>query len=150
MKNAIITVGISASGKSTWAGEFCKEHPGFYIINRDEIRALILKDKTGDDFIWKKWRWKWENEVTELQWKFIQECADSKDVRGIIISDTNLNENRNNELMDQLVKLGYMVSFKYFEINLEEAIRRDKLRGGLKVGEEVLRNQYLKFQELEP
>lgn len=148
MKEAIVTVGISASGKSTWAEAFCTQNPGFYIINRDEIRALLLKDKTGENFSWRKWRWKWEDEVTEMQWKLIQECTESPEVRGIIISDTNLNQNRNDSLIEKLTDFGFNVSFKYFEIDLDEAIARDKRRGPLKVGENVILKQYEQFKLL--
>lgn len=148
MKEAIITVGISASGKSTWAEEFCTQNPGFYIINRDEIRALLLKDKTGENFNWRKWRWKWEDEVSEMQWKFIQECADAVEVKGIIISDTNLDTNRNDQLIEKLNTMGFNASFKFFDIDLDEAIARDKRRGPLKVGDAVLRKQYSKYLQL--
>lgn len=148
MKEAIITVGISASGKSWWAAEFCENSPGFYIINRDDIRAKILNKKTGKDFSWKNWRWKWEEEVTELQWQFIQECAESPIVRGIIISDTNLNQKRNDSLIEKLTDLGFNVSFKYFEIDLEVAIERDKLRGDYCVGKNVILKQYEQFKLL--
>ncbi len=148
MKEAIITVGISASGKSTWAEEFCTQNKGFYIINRDEIRALLLKEKTGDDFSWKKWRWKWEEEVSDLQWQLIQECSDTIEVKGIIISDTNLDSNRNDILIEKLSTMGFNASFKFFEIDLNEAITRDKSRGPLKVGEAAIKKQYLKFQAL--
>ena len=148
MSKVILTKGLPASGKSTWAEEFCTQNPVFYIINRDEIRALLLKDKTGENFSWRKWRWKWEDEVTEIQLKFIRECADAGRVKGIIISDTNLDANRNDILVEKLSAMGFNVSFKYFEIDLDEAIVRDKRRGPLKVGEDVLRNQYCKFLEM--
>lgn len=148
MKEAIITVGISASGKSTWAEGFCTANPGFYIISRDEIRAMLFQEKTGASFSWRKWRWKWEDEVTELQWKFIQECADAVEVKGIIISDTNLDSNRNDQLINKLAAMGFNASFTFFDIDLDVAIARDKSRGPLKVGEDVLRKQFVKYQAL--
>jgi predicted kinase len=36
----IFTVGIPASGKSTWAHEFCKQNTNFVRINRDAIRNM--------------------------------------------------------------------------------------------------------------
>ena len=148
MKEAIVTVGISAAGKSTWAEGFCTANPGFYIINRDEIRAMLLQEKTGETFSWRKWRWKWENEVTDMQWKLIQECAIVDEVKGIIICDTNLNQARNDDLSSKLTRLDFNVSYRFFEIDLDEAIKRDKRRGPLKVGESVLRKQYEMFQSL--
>ena len=148
MKEAIITVGISASGKSTWATEFCSQSPGFYIIERDEIRQAIFKEKTGDDFIWRKWRWKWEDEVTNLQWELISECAITPQVKGIVISDTNLNQKRNDEMVLKLYKLGFNASFRYFDIDVNEAIKRDRLRGKNTVGSGVIRKQFSQFELL--
>jgi predicted kinase len=148
MKEAIITVGISASGKSWWATEFCGNSPGFYIINRDDIREKILFEKTGEEFAWGKWKWKWEDEVTNLQWQFIKECAKSPDVLGIIISDTNLNQKRNDSLIEKLTEEGFNVSFKFFKIDVAVAIERDKMRGNRSVGKNVILKQFEQFKML--
>ena len=41
-KRLIMTLGLSGSGKSTWAKEFAKEN-NFKIIERDLFREQILK-----------------------------------------------------------------------------------------------------------
>lgn len=125
---AIITVGVSASGKTTWAEKWCKEN-GWVNINRDDIRQLLF----GNDYKFSK-----ENEhiVTEYQRFDIKECA--KKGKNIVISDTNLNKGRNKMLVGFLEHLGYNVEFKEFYVDLKEAIERDSKRER-SVGEEVIR-----------
>jgi predicted kinase len=67
MKKAILTVGISASGKSTWAAEHIYNNPNTVEINRDNIRAAVHYHKTKTEFSWTTWNRKWEKEVTEIQ-----------------------------------------------------------------------------------
>lgn len=79
---AVVTVGVSASGKSTFAEEWVKKgidhsrmiasgngHPCSRVeINRDSIRRSLV-EKTGKKFAWKSWNWKREKEVTANQYK---------------------------------------------------------------------------------
>jgi len=39
---AILAIGCSASGKSTWAKEFIQSNPDFEEINRDDIRLSLF------------------------------------------------------------------------------------------------------------
>ena len=52
MKQCILTVGISASGKTTWANEqvaaFQKEGENWINLNRDEIRSKVFYRMTGN------------------------------------------------------------------------------------------------------
>lgn len=50
MKTVFMTVGLPASGKSTWARAKMAEHPGSYKrVNKDEIRAMIDDGKWSRD-----------------------------------------------------------------------------------------------------
>lgn len=42
MKKLIILVGISGSGKSTWATEYIQKNPDTLRINRDDIRKSLV------------------------------------------------------------------------------------------------------------
>lgn len=44
MSNVIICVGISGSGKSTWAKEFVKNNHNYLRVNRDDIRRVLVGD----------------------------------------------------------------------------------------------------------
>ncbi|TOB31030.1 polynucleotide kinase, partial [Vibrio parahaemolyticus] len=88
----ILTIGCPGSGKSTWAREFIAKNPGFYNINRDDYRQSIMAHEERDEYKYTK---KKEGIVTGMQFdtaKSILYGGDS--VKGVIISDTNLNPER--------------------------------------------------------
>lgn len=145
MPRAYITVGISASGKSTWAREMIAQgnRDGSMIvnINRDAARWLLMAEK-GLESCWANWKWKWEKEVTqrtdELQHQAIAFGAD------IIFSDTNLNKHSREALKAMLEQEGYDVEIKVFYVDYDEAVRRDAVRPH-GVGPWVIAEQFEKF-----
>lgn len=105
---AIITVGISGSGKTTWA----EQQEGFININRDDIRFDYF---CGGVRNWKLYDFKkYEKEATRIQKELIEHYAEKG--LSIIISDTNLKKDRNNQLKQKLESLGYEVEFKFFPL----------------------------------
>ena len=142
-KTAYITVGISASGKSTWARDFKEGKTNITEINRDEIRWIIMADK-GLHPCWANWKWKWEKEVTEIA-EGVQESAIA-DGRDIIFSDTNLNKYRRETLKGILQKQGYKVEVKIFDVDYDEAVRRDAARQN-GVGPWVIAKQFEQFND---
>ena len=146
-KVAIVTVGVSASGKSTWAREFLEKNHNFIEINRDTIRAQVFQQKTGRPFVWREWKWKWEDEVTAIQSEMINHSATADTVDGIIISDTNLSETRNASLKKRLEGLGFTVEFREFPVTFEEACRRDAGRTN-GVGYDVIAKQFEQWNKL--
>lgn len=138
---ATITVGISGSGKTTWANEVVAKDPSYYNLNRDDIR-LDLIDRDGvrgiGDNMWRFWKWKREGEV-DAEWNKRLEWAYFNG-HNLIVSDTNLNKDRANALATRLRELGYEVDFKHFEVSYEDAVKRDKNRRH-SVGHEVIYDQ---------
>lgn len=149
MKKAYVTVGISASGKSTWAREKAKEADA-QIIERDCIRkAMLIKAGICHDLDWSQWRYGWERDVTRT-WEGLLESAIQSN-RDIIVSDTNLNENRRSVLIHTLTEAGFEVEEKVFDTPLQVAIRRDRSRGLRSVGQDVIMKQYVQFaQQFKP
>lgn len=145
MKQCILTVGVSASGKTTWANEqvaaFWREGELWVNLNRDDIRAAVFYRMTGiSSFDWRKWKVKWEKFVTE-EWKAsIQAIIDSDTVLGVIISDTNLNPKTRHYLETTFGDAGWQVKFQHFEISYEEAVKRDLQREN-PVGSSVIAEQ---------
>jgi predicted kinase len=137
---AVICVGISASGKSTFAKDMEKE--GYVDVNRDWIRFNVVCP--GAD--WKSYKFTKEREsrVTEIQENYILECARAG--ANIIISDTNINPKTRSRLEGLCLSLGYDVEIKDFPITLEEAWRRDALRPN-GVGYSVIYKQYQQWLE---
>ena len=122
---AILTVGVSASGKSTWAEQFIAEQVNprqWHNSNRDEIRWSLLG---AED--WSKWDWKREKEVTQIQRNALAQAA--FEGKNVIVSDTNLNQKFRNDLCEYLKSLGYgSIEEKMFPVGFEEACKRDTAR----------------------
>lgn len=142
-------MGISASGKSTWADiESLREQFGCKIINRDSTRWELSGKLgwNGDNAY--KFNKETEKAVTSVNLQKIHDAA----TKGfnIIISDTNLNEINRRGLEECCAELGYEVEIKEFPISFQEACKRDAQRGIFSVGEAVLTKQWeqwIKYHE---
>jgi len=136
----IITIGCSASGKSTFAEAFCRKRPYKWVeINRDNIRFK------GVEKNWNNYKFTKRNEsaVTNEWNKQLDKAI--KDKWNVVLSDTNLNEHYRNKLIEKLKDRGYEIVIKAFPVEFEELLKRDRQRlGG--VGYEVLLKQYINYQ----
>lgn len=134
---AIITVGISASGKTTWVNDVMKAEKGWRDINRDWIRFNVVCPFSN----WSNYKFnkKNENEVTRIQGLMIMESWAAGE--NIIISDTNLNAKTRQSIIKDLEELGYDVEIKSFPITRETALKRDNLRAN-GVGADVIYRQW--------
>lgn len=153
---AIVTVGISASGKTTWAHDFCKQANrggtdggGLWtIICRDDIRRKILSEKHKRDIesgeLWKLWKFKDEDKVSEVYRAEMESAA--SDGRNIICCDTNLSAKHRSKLIDMAVALGFAVEIKEFPVSIEDAWRRDAGRAD-GVGHSVIAKQMRQWEE---
>lgn len=137
---AFLTVGISASGKTTWAQELVAQ--GFRDINRDWIRFNIVKP--GSNWSNYKFNKANENEVTKIQGQMIMESYAAGE--NVIISDTNLNAGTRQSLINKLRDLGYTVELKTFPVTFETALKRDNLRANA-VGYHVLYRQWQNWND---
>lgn len=137
MLKITLTVGIPASGKSTWAKEEVKKNPEKVTrINRDDLRNMMSNYHFSDSN---------EKLVTSAKTYMIREAL--RYGRDIVIDETNLNR-RNFDDICKLVRemnLDCMVMEKPFYIELDEAIARDAARVGSGcVGEDVVRKFWKK------
>lgn len=155
---AILTIGVSASGKSTWAADYIEtkknDHEKWLVINQDEIRlSLIKKDKGHDiDEVKELKSWNYDPEgISEKRvkdtWDDLVKNAIRDHYEGIIISDTNLDGGF--KKMDKLISFGidsHSISTQMFPISFEEALSRDTNRK-FSVGEAVLKMQFEKLDK---
>jgi predicted kinase len=138
-----LTVGIPASGKTTWAENQVVNGQGNIVnINRDDIREMLYGACRQPLYTFSKGR---ETVVREIQVKIANAAASSK--KNIIISDTNLDPDRA-ELWGEWAKAhGYQLKFKSFiDVPLNILLERDALRKN-GVGADVIRmywNKYIK------
>jgi len=140
MKILRICVGVSASGKSTYAKELVSQ--GWVEINRDYWRFKHYCNGVQDWSLYKFSKQK-EDFVTllcESNWDYAVENK-----LDVIVSNTNLNIKDQNYWKAKAEKAGYSFEIKYFPVTLTEALKRDKKRGALSVGQDVVFDQWQKW-----
>ena len=117
MRKLILTVGISASGKTTWVEKQKYEHSGNnnLNINRDDIRFNIVQP--GSDWATYKFSKKNEKRVTEIELMVAEKGV--KFESNIIISNTNLNPKTREFWKKFAEKHDYEFEIKEFPITLE-------------------------------
>ena len=140
MSKLIITRGLPASGKSTWAKQWVLEDPEHRVrINQDDIRLMLGK-------YWVPSR---EKLVQEIQFDAIIEALNRE--FDVVIDNTNLN----NKVLDQFNRLirtfeDYEIEYKdFFDTPLSVCIERDKNRD-LPVTEKVIRGFYNNYKDKYP
>jgi predicted kinase len=132
----IILVGISGSGKSTWAINYLRRNPDTVRINRDDMRMMLTNSPVCEPMI--------EDMITEIQNNAIIKALSYK--QNVLIDNTNL-KTRYIQNIIELVKHKADVEFMIFSMPLEKCIERDSQRTQ-KVGEIVIKKQYEQFIEL--
>lgn len=131
MQKIILTVGIPACGKSTWAkAEIAKDPENWCRINNDDLRAMFNGTVFSQDY---------EKLVTETRNFLIREAL--KRGKNIILDNVNLNRVHftNTVKIAKSVNGNFEITEMPFYISLEEALARNSKReGSAKVPEEVI------------
>lgn len=132
MLKVILTVGIPASSKTTWARKEIENDPdGTVRINRDDLRNMLFNYHFSSSN---------EKMVTRISDYALSDAI--KRGKNVILDNTNLNK-RNFDDVCKMVKalnVEAMVMEKPFYVDLEEALRRDAARTGTaQVGEAVIK-----------
>lgn len=122
--------GLPSSGKTTKATELLKTIPNSVRINRDDMRAMLFKDLT--------WHGKFEETVVSLQREMVKHCLIHRHT--VIIDDCNLTKRNTERWANLASEIG--VKFEVFQLDtdVEECIKRDRLRNNKSVGFSVIRN----------
>lgn len=141
MTEIIMCVGMQASGKSTWAKDFVKEHQDFKRVSRDDIRHMT------NGYVFNKQN---ENLVTVIERGMMHEVLASG--FNLVIDKMNLNEKDLEEDKAFLMRCGALnninieFTMKEFPVTLDEALKRDKNRE-FPIGPKVLQATWSKYQE---
>lgn len=147
-KKVVFTIGVSASGKSTWANQHIN-NPQVALIERDNIRKFIYTTSYNQPFKWSGWKWNMENQVDHIQHFVIGNALISTTIRTIVISDTNLKAKSINQIITAcevgICPITYY--YKLFDVDMNEAIKRDSNRVH-SVGEEVIEKQFNMLNQL--
>lgn len=138
MSTVFITVGVPASGKTTWARQFVKDNPNIVIACRDDIRAAHGLFNYGDGAE--------EARITKIQRAQIE--AALLENMDVIVADTNINKTFRNRLIKFAHQHGADVEVKAFPVSLDTAIYRDMSREK-PVGPDVILKMHNQFKAQE-
>lgn len=136
MLKIIITRGIPGSGKTTWAKNFVKENPNYVRVNRDDLRSMLIGE----------WNWSIEGVVISTQAHMIKSFLEIN--KNIVVDGTNLKNS--SAIYQAAIDSGCDFDMEYkdfFDISIEECIRRDSLRD-TPVGKDVIEFMYQDLQKL--
>lgn len=135
----IITRGLSGSGKTTWAKDFCSLDAAWRVrVNRDDLRSMLFGGYVhGHAF---------EQMVTRIQQESIRGLLQAG--KTVIVDDTNLALRHARQFSKLAFEEGaeFDVFDHFLHVPLDECIARDAARPVEKrVGEQVIRTQYERF-----
>ena len=145
MKKIIVLVGISGSGKSTYASSLVQSDPQEYVlVNRDKIRELLFgyTENSVVNYYKREDLGALEKQVTLYEDTLIHEGLNLG--KTVIVDATHLEK----KYLDRYKFWNVPIEYKYFDIEPLEAIGRD-LERNRKVGKEVINNQFDKYSKLE-
>lgn len=151
MQHILILIGISGSGKSTFAKQFVQDNPTYLRLNRDDLRRSIVPVPLGD-------YWKWDDKrknrierlVSELEKSALLSALESG--WNVVMDNTHLRQRYITELLKLIdkqatTKSPVEVTFRVIDVSLTEAIQRDQIRPDV-VGEAVIRDQHSRLHTL--
>ena len=139
-----LTVGVSGSGKSTWAMEQVRKSGGKTVqLNRDDIRFSLFGIERWDQYRFTTLR---EDEVTKvIDAAALTAVANNQN---IIVSDTNLSEKVRQKWANFAEEHGYEFELHFMPCTWEELVARNLVRGNKALPEKVLKKQYNDFMFL--
>lgn len=143
MAEIILCRGIQGSGKTTWAKQYCKEHPNTIRVNRDDIRQMFSQ----------KWSKELEQIVIDTELRAIDNALYEE--MDVVVDDvSNLNRYTVDKIWDIVRKYqqmrsisDYGIIYQDFFTPLEECIERDSKRPS-PIGEEVIRKTYERYKDI--
>lgn len=138
MRKIYMTIGLIASGKTSWAKQFVKENKNTYRVSRDDLRFTTTDyDYTPEN----------EKIVDRLYRAQIEELITTT-IKDIICDEMNLDKNRREEFKKWIQSLTTeKLEFieKEFPITESQAIERDSKRER-PVGKNVIKRVYDKYE----
>jgi predicted kinase len=135
MKTIFMTVGLPASGKTTWAKSKLTERPGAYKrVNKDLLREMLDCGK-----------WSSENEKFLLGVRDYVVTSALNAGKHVIVDDTNLAPKHQATLREIAKKHGAAFELVDFtNVSVDECVERDGKRANY-VGEKVIRDMHAQF-----
>lgn len=128
--------GLPASGKTTYAKKLAED--GWTRVNKDDLRAMLNNGK-----------WSGKNEKYVLQVRDNIIVSSLQAGKSVVVDDTNFNPAHAERLKQLAKEHGAAFETKFFDVEVEECIKRDLLRP-VSVGEKVIRDMYDQYLAPQP
>ncbi|MGV8961958.1 MAG: AAA family ATPase [Candidatus Saccharimonadaceae bacterium] len=122
-----------ASGKSTWAKQYCIDNPEFVRINKDDIRILLGSPKFSRKF---------EKAVLDIEHKMGVAILESGN--SLIVDSTNFAKIHQDYWGQVAKQMQLDMTLRCFATPVEECIERDSKREK-SVGKAVILQMYEKY-----
>lgn len=143
MAKVILCRGIQGSGKTTWAKQYCEEHPNTIRVNRDDIRQMFSQ----------KWSKELEQIVIDIELRAIDNALYEE--MDVVVDDvSNLNRYTVGKIWNIVGKYqqmrnisDYGIIYQDFFIPLQDCIERDSKRPN-PIGEKIIRNTYERYKDI--
>jgi len=140
-----ILIGISGSGKTTWAINWIASHPNYVRVNRDDLRSgLTGIDKTNLKEYYKNPNlFKLEQAITKIQDHQVELLLSKR--LNVILDNTNLD---GEEVERVIAKFNHLadIELRVFETSLSKAMDRVLARDNRK-DTEYIKKQYKDYQK---
>lgn len=134
----IITVGVSGSGKTTWAKAHVEHSPKqWVIISRDEARRELFPEFAPHEYKHTEAREKKVSSYCESLFNLSTGLDNN-----VIIADNNLNPAYRELWKIRGEESGYEVTFQDFPMTYEEILQRNQYRGTTSLPSTVLLRQW--------
>lgn len=130
MSKIVLTRGLPASGKSTWAKKFVKLYPNTVRVNRDDIRAQMYPISDYRDID--------EDLITEVETAMVR--AALRQDKQVVVDAMHLQQ----RYINRWQRLGYPIEIREFRTPLEVLLRRNDERE-VKVPTSVIIDNYKKY-----
>lgn len=138
-----VTVGVSSSGKSTYAKSEVKKSRGMLVeVNRDNTRKSMYAAASWGEYKFNNDR---ENLVTAANKAAVESAVAAG--KSVIISDTNLSPVYRKLWQDYAASVGYEYRELWFNVELDELLRRNRTRGSWKLDPERVTAMHTQFVE---
>lgn len=147
MLHIIITTGMVASGKSTWAKDFVTKNINYKRFSRDDVRAMINGGEPWAHYKFDKDAFsKVESSVNAIRDAFIVKTL--SEGNSIVIDDTNAKSRTFKDVVALLANYNFtvIVEEKPFYITYEEALKRDRNRTPA-VGDDIVLKFWNTFEK---
>lgn len=136
-----LTVGLPASGKTTWARDKAKKDGNIRLVSRDDIRTTLYGRTLGYKHTKEK-----EEAVSKVALEIVNMClAQGKNV---IIHDTNLRFADREPWRVVAAKFGACFELEYFDVSIHKLLERNHSRGEKAIPVSILWAMYERYKKL--